>query len=342
MLSKLWSTFSSSSYIMASKQEPSNASRPYTLSMSTYLSCAALRKTKGARSRCDVIPRFTAEPDGITNLVLRRLQKALAHPLCGIFNACLTLGHYPSAFRQSHVISVPKPGKDPTSSVGHRPIALLSCIGKKLETLLRRRLSRHMEETKRWSEHQYGFRWRRSTTQAISHLMERATQALNNRNQLMAISFDLQAAFDSTDPNIMWNTLHEASLPRPLLRLIDGFSRHREARLLLGREKWNHLPSRGLPQGSPLSPALFITYADSILGTLTGQVEGQLYADDLIIWKELRADGTDASDLQLTLRKLEDWARTCEMRFNAEKTQTISITRLRKSSLPQLRFNDIS
>ena len=259
-------------------------------------------------------------PDGIPNLILRRLHPALENPLRRIFNACLSLGHFPAAFRTSRVISIPKPGKDPTSTAGHRPIALLSCMSKKLEALLRGRLAQHMEESNRWSEHQYGFRRRRSTTHALDRLFDKASQALNHRNQQLAISFDLQAAYDSTDPDIMWNTLYEAELPRPLLRLLDGFYRNRKAGLLLGDTKWTYSPRRGLPQGSPLSPALFITYANSLLDTLSGHVEGQLYADDLIIWKELQADGTDASDLQLTLRKLEDWARTHEMRFNEEKT----------------------
>ena len=107
---------------------------------------------------------------------------------------------------------------------------------------------------------------------------------------------------------------------------------------------WKHemepLPSPRTSPRIPAFPALFITYANSFLDTLSGHVKGQLYADDLIIWKELHADVTDALDLQLTLRKLEDRARTHEMRFNEGKTQTISISRLRKVSTPQLRFNN--
>ena len=225
-------------------------------------------------------PQAAPGPDAIPNLVLQKLGTVLACPITDIFNACLETGHFPTLFRRAIVVSVPKPGKDPLSTAGYRPIALLSTLGKKLETLLCTRLTSRMEKSKIWSDFQYGFRRNKSTTQAISRLMDRATRALNNRKQLLVISFDLQAAFDSTDPDIMWKTLLDTGMPRYLLRMLDGFFRDREACLLVGPESWPFYPTRGVSQGSPLSPALFITFANGVLSALTCQVEGQMYADD--------------------------------------------------------------
>ena len=278
--------------------------------------------------------------DALPNLVYKKLSAVLASPVADIFNACLELGYFPASFKIANVVSVPKAGKDPLSNAGYRPIALLSTLGKKLESLLCRRFVDHIESQKAWSKHQYGFRRRKSTTQALTRFLDKAATALNNRYQLIAVSFDLQAAFDSTHPDILWQKLQDSALPRHLLRLLDGFCRQREARLILGPDQWSFFPTRGLPQGSPLSPVLFLTYANGLLQTLTGSVEGQLYADDLILWKELRADGTDATDLQLTLRKLERWADQHEMTFNATKTQTVDIARIRKKVCPTLRFQN--
>ena len=60
----------------------------------------------------------------------------------------------------------------------------------------------------------------------------------------------------------------------------------------------------------------------------------------MIIWKELEADGTDASDIQITLKKLEEWADRNEMQFNADKTQAMAISRLRKKSFPSIFFQN--
>ncbi len=181
-------------------------------------------------------PQAAPGHDHIPNLVYKKLSTVLGPPVATIFNACLELGYFPATFRIPQVVNVSKAGKDPTSAAGYHPIALLSTLGKKLESLLCRRFAEHMEARKIWSPHQYGFRRRKSTTQALIRLLDRAALALNHRNQMVAVSFDLQAAFDSTHPDILWRKLQEAELPQYLLRLLDGFVRNREACLLLGQE----------------------------------------------------------------------------------------------------------
>ena len=279
-------------------------------------------------------PQAAPGHDHIPNLEYKKLSTVLGPPIATIFNACLELGYSPATFRIAQVVNVPKAGKDPTSAAGYRPIALLSTLGKKLESLLCRRLVEHMEARKIWSPHQYGFRRRKSTTQALIRLLDRAALALNHRIQMVAVSFDLQAAFDSTHPDILWRKLQEAEVPQYLLRLLDGFFRNREARLLLGQEQWPFFPTIGFPQSSPLSPVLFLTFADGLLQALTGSVEGQMYADDLIIWIELRADGTDATDLQMTLRKIEEWTDRHELTFNAERRKHSTLHAFGRRSVP--------
>lgn len=71
-------------------------------------------------------------PDGISPLALKRMPKrALVH-LTKIYNACLKFLHFPSQWKEATVITIAKPGKDPTLPNSYRPISLLDFLGKVL------------------------------------------------------------------------------------------------------------------------------------------------------------------------------------------------------------------
>jgi hypothetical protein len=66
--------------------------------------------------------------DGITVRLLKAAWPHIGKPTRALFEACLTRGHFPQAFKQAEVIFLRKPGKrDPTSVGSFRPISRLSC-----------------------------------------------------------------------------------------------------------------------------------------------------------------------------------------------------------------------
>jgi len=78
-------------------------------------------------------------PNGIPNRALKHLsQRAVL-----IFNAILVTHHFPTVWKHAQVISILKPGKDPTLPSSYRPVSLLDTIGKLFEKIL---LSRILHE----------------------------------------------------------------------------------------------------------------------------------------------------------------------------------------------------
>lgn len=80
--------------------------------------------------------------DQIPNELLKLAESLLSPHLAVIFNQCLKLSFYPPQWKNAITAIIRKHDKPDYSEPGaYRPIALLSCISKVLETLLTRRLS---------------------------------------------------------------------------------------------------------------------------------------------------------------------------------------------------------
>ncbi|TFY73624.1 hypothetical protein EWM64_g10388, partial [Hericium alpestre] len=87
--------------------------------------------------------RSSPGPDHITWPVVKILvEDPVAGPtLLKIFNACLRLAYWPTQFKVSTTVVIPKPKKpDYTVLKAYRPIVLLSCLGKLCEKILANRL----------------------------------------------------------------------------------------------------------------------------------------------------------------------------------------------------------
>ena len=85
--------------------------------------------------------------DGITNGFLRAMGPKLVEAVAMLATRCWKLGHYPHSLKRARTITLRKLGKPLYSNLGAwRPIALLNTIGKIIETLVARRLSKAVEE----------------------------------------------------------------------------------------------------------------------------------------------------------------------------------------------------
>ena len=75
--------------------------------------------------------------DGIPNGFLRAMGPQMARAIASLAIACWKLGHYPQQFKEARTITLRKPEKPKYLDPGAwRPIALLSTIGKVIETLI--------------------------------------------------------------------------------------------------------------------------------------------------------------------------------------------------------------
>ena len=86
-------------------------------------------------------------------------------------------------------------------------------------------------------------------------------------------------------------------------------------------------PAAGVPQGSVLSPLLFLIYVNDLPKPHHRQNSKSQFADDTALWAASRNVQIAAKRLQKDLRKLAKWCGKWRMKLNPEKTKVIIFSR---------------
>ena len=103
--------------------------------------------------------------------------------------------------------SIPLPitvlNADPYMCTNYRPISVLSSISKIIEKLLSFQIRDYFETNSLLTDCQFGFRTKRSTTDAINYIMERLYQNFNSRKITQGVFLDFSKAFDTINHEIL-------------------------------------------------------------------------------------------------------------------------------------------
>jgi len=269
-------------------------------------------------------------PDGISNIVLKRCSPVIVPFLTNLFNACIRLGYFPVSWRRGLVVPVPKGRDNLTLAKNWRPITLLSNVGKIFEKILCSRLTNFCESRNLFSCRQFGFRSRRGCEPALWAFADEIYSAFNARRQVAAVSLDLTSAFDSVNHDLLVSRLLDISCPTYLSKTIESFLDSRCVTLALDGENFPFSPQMGVPQGSCISPTLFLIFINSLADSISSGSSLSLFADDCLLYTEIGKKNEGLSILQSDVNRALAWAKEWQMCFNPSKSHLVRFSRLKK------------
>jgi hypothetical protein len=216
----------------------------------------------------------------------------------------------------------------------YRPIALLNRIGKIMDAILARRLSYLVEAHHVLPDTHIGGRKLRSTEHALHLIIEKIYKAWNTGRGRVAslLLLDVSGAFDNVSHERLLHNLRTRRVDEKLVLWITSFLSDRRTRITMdGFTSEEHTISTGIPQGSPLSPILYIFYNAGLIETceLDFDTTATGYIDDAAILACGDTTAETCAKPKVALEKVQSWATTHASKFAPDKFQLTHFTRSR-------------
>ena len=256
---------------------------------------------------------------------MKELSHELSSPLCSLFNKSLSLGKFPSPYKDANVTPVHKKG-DLSLVSNYRPISLLNSVAKLFEKLVFKYLYNHLQDNNMLSSLQSGFIPGDSTVNQLVYLYHIFTEALDAGKEVRTVFCDISKAFDRVWHEGLIYKLKAAGVSGDVLRWFQSYLSGRRQRVVLpgSLSEWVYIKA-GVPQGSILGPLLFLLYINDIVKNIGSNI--RLFADDTSLFIIVDNPTTAALCLNSDLEKLSRWAAIWLVTFNPSKNESLLISR---------------
>jgi ribonuclease HI len=262
-------------------------------------------------------------PDGIPPRFLKELGPEARRFILCCFNLSWKQGRLPQSWRNAEIIPLLKRDKPAGDVDSYRPISLTSCMGKLMERLVTNRLYHLAESRGLLVEDQAGFRGQRSTEDQILRItqsIDDGFQAVPALRSALAL-LDFSKAYDTVWRLDLLNALMEAGIPFPYIRWIRGFLTNRQGRVRLNSAVSDFkLFREGVPQGSVLSPLLFLFVINDLRPRIKSSITS-MFADDVGLLAQSRFLPEAARQIESDVVEVHRWSMEKKLHLNIAKCE---------------------
>lgn len=288
--------------------------------------------------------------DNIPGHILKHVAVFLVGPLMHILNVSFSTGTFPEKLKKAIISPLHKKGCR-ESVQNYRPIAILSIFSKIFEKCFCNKLINFLDKYNLISERQHGFRNGKSTTSAMLSFINDVYTSLSNQQSSIGVFYDLSKAFDMVDHKILIEKLQTfgiIGLPN------DWIKSYLSNRCYITKITNSNVPyysnevitNIGVPQGSIISPLLFILYTNDIVSCTTHS-QLTLFADDTtqFLTNDLTQNSIDIQKNNIAVQEISQWVTANKLALNKSKTVLMQFhpkNDLHRLSSPLLYLNNKS
>ena len=275
--------------------------------------------------------------DLITNTALKFLPNNVILSLTRIINSAFRICYFPLAWKKAVIISIPKPGKDHKQPENYRPIALLSSLSKIYERLILTHLQDKLKNKIR--PEQFAFRPEHSTTLQLTKLTHQLSENFNNDLNTASVFLDVEKAFDRVWHEGLLYKLSKLNISLEIVKIIQSFLTDRTftTKIEHSFSTTRHVLA-GVPQGSCLSPTLYLTYINDI--PTTPKANLSLFADDTMFFTSNKNPKRATIQLQHQLNLASNWFHRWRIKINPTKTVGVLFGRSNTTHIPPLTIDN--
>uniref|UniRef100_A0A8C5MGP2 Reverse transcriptase domain-containing protein n=1 Tax=Leptobrachium leishanense TaxID=445787 RepID=A0A8C5MGP2_9ANUR len=239
-------------------------------------------------------PRKSPGPDGFSTKYYTTFAEQLTPHMLSLFNYLFDFGAAPPELLKASIVTIPKPGKDPTLCSNYRPISLLNVDIKIYAKILVNRLAPLLP--KLVVDDQVGFIQGRQGTDNTVKLLNIIDGVGRDSAPCLLLSLDAEKAFDRLNWLFLHHVLLKLNFPLPFINAVFTLYSSPTAQVLnAGFLSDTVNITNGTRQGCPLSPLLYALALEPLAQTIRAdaQITGiqigpteskiSLFADDILL-----------------------------------------------------------
>ena len=299
--------------------------------------------TQNIKEAIDKLNNKSCSIDSYPNKIFKALKTEISPIMAKIYNKSISTQNFPDFFKVARVIPLFKSGS--RSEVGnYRPISILSPFSKIFERIVFNQLLTYLDKFKIFTNSQFGFRTKRSTAQAIIDNVHHIQNNIDRGNIAVSIFLDFQKAFDCVNHSILLSKLSVygiRGLPQQWFR--SFLADRKQFTLANGINSSIRTVNCGVPQGSILSPLLFLLFINDF-PDCSNFFKFTLFADDSTLTCTIDKSTYNSANFVVDgeLEKVYSWLKANQLQLNTSKSTYLVFSGRKAFSLPSIHLNGVA
>ena len=159
-------------------------------------------------------------------------------------------------------------------------------------------------------------------------LSERIYHAWKEREVYSVVFMDVAGTFNNMHHKRLAHNMRKRRVPEFIVKWAESFLQNRHTRLRFNGVESNRIATdAGVPQGSPISPILYLFYNADLLDIPATSGQSLGFIDDIAFGVQGGTDENNAKELEKMLDEAERWRDAHGARFETSKYVLIHFTR---------------